>query len=59
MPLTDVFDCLDRDELYRLSWGAKNTHGADWERLQKEFDSRLQRMQREALRERWLRPQGR
>ena len=58
MPLTDVFDCLDRDELYRLSWGAKNTHGADWERLQKEFDSRLQRMQREALRERWLRPQG-
>jgi 5-methyltetrahydrofolate--homocysteine methyltransferase len=58
MPLSEVFDCLDRDELYRLSWGAKNAHGAEWERLRKQFDDRLAKMEREALREKWLRPQG-
>jgi 5-methyltetrahydrofolate--homocysteine methyltransferase len=58
MPLNEVFDCLDRDELYRLSWGAKNMHGADWDRLRKEFDARLEQMTREALRAPWLHPQG-
>ena len=58
MPLSEVFDCLDRDELYRLSWGAKNAHGEEWEKLRREFDARLEKMQREALREKWLRPQG-
>ena len=58
MELSEVFDCLDRDELYRLSWGAKNTHGADWDRLRKEFDARLEQMTREALRAPWLHPQG-
>ncbi len=58
MPLSEVFACLDRDELYRLSWGAKNAHGEEWEKLRREFDARLEKMQREALREKWLRPQG-
>jgi 5-methyltetrahydrofolate--homocysteine methyltransferase len=58
MPLSEVFDCLDRDELFRLSWGAKNAHGAGWERLRKEFADRLERMEREALDEKWLRPRG-
>jgi 5-methyltetrahydrofolate--homocysteine methyltransferase len=58
MPLSEVFDCLDRDELFRLSWGAKNAHGTGWERLRKEFADRLEKMTREALREKWLWPQG-
>ncbi len=58
MELSEVFDCLDRDELYRLSWGAKNTHGADWDRLRKEFDARFEQMTCEALRAPWLYPQG-
>ncbi len=58
MPLSGVFDCLDRDELFRLSWGAKNAHGAEWEKLRSEFDARLERMERDALRAPWLRPQG-
>jgi 5-methyltetrahydrofolate--homocysteine methyltransferase len=58
MPLNLVLERLDRDELYRLSWGAKNAHGEEWERLKKEFSSRLQAMKREALRDPWLRPQG-
>jgi 5-methyltetrahydrofolate--homocysteine methyltransferase len=58
MPLEIVFKYLYKPELFRLSWGAKNTHGEEWTRLQAEFEDRLQRMQRQALREAWLQPQG-
>ncbi|RJP55416.1 MAG: methionine synthase, partial [Anaerolineaceae bacterium] len=42
----------------RLSWGAKNTHGDEWTKLKAEFDARLDRMTREALRDGWLKPQA-
>lgn len=58
MPLEAVFACLFRNDLFRLSWGAKNAHGEEWDRLQAEFEARLEHMQREALRHGWLRPQG-
>jgi len=58
MPLEIVFKHIYKNELFRLSWGAKNTHGEEWERLQVQFEERLQRMQREALRSGWLKPQG-
>jgi 5-methyltetrahydrofolate--homocysteine methyltransferase len=58
MPLEIVFKHLAKNELFRLSWGAKNTHGEEWAHLQAEFEARLQRMQREALREGWLKPQA-
>jgi 5-methyltetrahydrofolate--homocysteine methyltransferase len=58
MPLEMVFQHLNINELYRLSWGAKNTHGAEWEKLKIEFDARLERMKKEALKEGWLKPQG-
>lgn len=58
MPLELVFKHLSKNELFRLSWGAKNAHGEEWELLQREFEARLQRMQRDALRDNWLKPQG-
>ena len=58
MPLEIVLTHLNINELYRLSWGAKNTHGEKWEKLKADFDARLDRMKREALREKWLTPQG-
>jgi 5-methyltetrahydrofolate--homocysteine methyltransferase len=58
MPLEMIFQYLFKNELFRLSWGAKNAHGEEWERLQAEFESRLERMQRQALREGWLEPQA-
>ena len=58
MPLNLVLERLDLNELYRLSWGAKNAHGGEWTRLKKEFSARLQAMKREALRDPWLKPQG-
>jgi 5-methyltetrahydrofolate--homocysteine methyltransferase len=58
MPLEIIFQHLNINELYRLSWGAKNTHGAAWEKLRSEFDARLESMKREALKTGWLNPQG-
>ncbi len=58
MPLEAVFQHLAKNELFRLSWGAKNTHGEDWDRLRKEYETRLEQMQRQALNEGWLKPHG-
>jgi 5-methyltetrahydrofolate--homocysteine methyltransferase len=58
MPLEIVFTHLNINELYRLSWGAKNTHGAEWEKMKADFDARLLKMKKEAMREKWLNPQG-
>jgi 5-methyltetrahydrofolate--homocysteine methyltransferase len=58
MPLEMVFQHLDIDELYRLQWGAKNTHGDEWIKLKAEFDTRLDRMKRDALRSGYLKPQA-
>lgn len=58
MPLEIVLKHLSLNELYRLSWGAKNAHGEEWEKLRAEFDARLEKMTREALRTKWLKPQG-
>ena len=58
MPLEFVFQHLYKNELFRLSWGAKNAHGEEWERLQAEFEARLERMKRDALRQGWLKPRG-
>ncbi len=58
MPLDAVFQHLSKNELFRLSWGAKNTHGEAWTKLEADFEARLDRMRREALKEPWLKPQG-
>ena len=58
MPLEAVFEYLPKNELFRLSWGAKNSHGEAWEKLQAEFETRLDQMRRQAIREEWLCPQG-
>ncbi len=54
--LQDVVDCLDRNALYRLQWGARNAKGAEWERLKVEFDQKVRELVREAEREGWLEP---
>lgn len=58
MPLEIVLKHLNINELYRLSWGAKNSHGPEWEKLKAGFDARLEQMTKQALREGWLKPQG-
>ncbi len=58
MPLELVFEHLAKNELFRLSWGAKNAHGEEWEKIRAEFEARLARMQKQALKQGWLKPQG-
>jgi len=58
MPLEIVLQHLHKPELFRLSWGAKNTRGAEWEKLEAEFEARLERMSREALHDKSLLPQA-
>lgn len=58
MPLEIIAEHLAINELYRLSWGAKNTHGEAWEKLKAEFDARLVRMRKAADKEGWLKPQA-
>lgn len=58
MPLELVFKHLPINELFRLSWGAKNTHGEAWEKLEAEFQQRLAKMTRQAIQEGWLNPKA-
>ncbi|MCC6147165.1 MAG: methionine synthase [Anaerolineaceae bacterium] len=58
MPLEIVFQFLPLNELFRLSWGGKNTHGEAWERLRHDFEHRLEEMQQQAIHHQWLKPQG-
>jgi 5-methyltetrahydrofolate--homocysteine methyltransferase len=58
MPLQMVFQHLYKNELFRLSWGAKNTHGEEWQELERTFEARLAQMQRAAIQHNWLIPQG-
>jgi 5-methyltetrahydrofolate--homocysteine methyltransferase len=58
MPLEVIFKHLAKKELFRLSWGAKNLHGAEWVALQQEFETRLQWMCKQAIEEKWLLPRG-
>ncbi|MBG0788214.1 MAG: methionine synthase [Anaerolineaceae bacterium] len=58
MPLEIVGEHLSLNELYRLSWGAKNAHGEEWKSLKTEFEERLVRMRKAAEKEGWLQPQA-
>jgi 5-methyltetrahydrofolate--homocysteine methyltransferase len=58
MPLDVILQHLHKPELYRLSWGAKNKQGEEWEQLEAEFEERLAKMTREAKANGTLQPQA-
>ena len=58
MPLEAIFQHLSINELYRLSWGAKNAHGEAWEKIQIDYGNRLEEMKRIAIKKKWLKPQA-
>ena len=58
IPLQLVAEQLNLNELYRLSWGARNAHGAEWEELRRQFDLRRVAMLAQAQKEGWLQPQA-
>jgi 5-methyltetrahydrofolate--homocysteine methyltransferase len=58
IPLAEVFELLDLDELFRLQWGARGS-GAQYEAtVRNEFLPVLERLKADAIAEGWLRPQA-
>jgi 5-methyltetrahydrofolate--homocysteine methyltransferase len=57
IPLQTVFRYIDTRSLFRMSWGGKTQHDADWDRvLRQEFQPRFLEMKNQALRENYLEP---
>jgi 5-methyltetrahydrofolate--homocysteine methyltransferase len=58
IPLDEVFELLDLDELYRLQWGGRGS-GAEYDRMvREEFEPALARLKAEAKAEGWLHPKA-
>jgi 5-methyltetrahydrofolate--homocysteine methyltransferase len=58
IPLREVFDLLDLDELYRLQWGARGS-GPEFEATVKnEFEPTLARLEESAECDGWLKPRA-
>ncbi|MEX2153435.1 MAG: methionine synthase [Gemmatimonadaceae bacterium] len=58
IPLDEVFQVLDLDELYRLQWGGRGS-GPEYEKTVREvFEPTLVRLKEQAKKEGWLKPQA-
>jgi len=57
IPLDEVFDLLDLDELYRLQWGARGSGDAYKQTVKKEFEPALERLKKDAKQNGWIKPQ--
>jgi 5-methyltetrahydrofolate--homocysteine methyltransferase len=58
IPLGEVLDLLDLDELYRLQWGGRGS-GERFEAMVRDvFEPTRERLREEAFREQWLAPQS-
>ena len=58
IPLEEVFQVLDLDELYRLQWGGRGS-GPEYEKSVREvFEPTLKRLKAAAMSEGWLKPRA-
>jgi 5-methyltetrahydrofolate--homocysteine methyltransferase len=58
IPLKEVFELLDLDELYRLQWGARGS-GEEFDRVvQNDLEPVRKRLEADALANGWLKPQA-
>jgi 5-methyltetrahydrofolate--homocysteine methyltransferase len=52
-------ECIDRNTLYRMQWGARNLKGEEWDKLLRDdFEPRLRSYALEARTQGWLRPKA-
>jgi 5-methyltetrahydrofolate--homocysteine methyltransferase len=58
IPLDEVFDLLDLDELYRLQWGGRGSGQPYADNVREVFEPTLRRLREQARRESWLTPQA-
>jgi 5-methyltetrahydrofolate--homocysteine methyltransferase len=57
VPIDEVFDLLDLDELYRLQWGARGSGDQYKATVKNEFEPALERLKKDAKKNGWIRPQ--
>jgi len=58
IPVGEVLDLLDLDELFRLQWGGRGSGESYENSVRDVFRPTLERLREDALRDRWLRPQA-
>jgi 5-methyltetrahydrofolate--homocysteine methyltransferase len=58
IPLGEVFALLDLDELYRLQWGGRGSGESYDAIVREEFEPARRRLEAEAARDGWLKPQA-
>ncbi|MCC6316311.1 MAG: homocysteine S-methyltransferase family protein [Gemmatimonadaceae bacterium] len=58
IPVEEVLDLLDLDELFRLQWGARGSGEAYERTVREEFRPTLARLRAEVLEQRWLQPRA-
>ena len=58
IPIDEIYDLLDLDELYRLQWGARGS-GEQYEKtVREEFEPALKRLKEDAKQNGWIKPQA-
>jgi 5-methyltetrahydrofolate--homocysteine methyltransferase len=57
IPLDEVFDLLDLDELYRLQWGARGSGDQYKTTVKNEFEPTLERLRQDAKKNGWIKPE--
>ena len=57
VPIDEVFDLLDLDELYRLQWGARGSGDQYKSTIKNEFEPALERLKKDAKKNGWIKPQ--
>jgi len=57
VPLDEVFDLLDLDELYRLQWGARGSGEQYKTTVKNEFEPTLARLKTDASKNGWIKPE--
>ncbi|MEJ7758066.1 MAG: methionine synthase [Gemmatimonadaceae bacterium] len=58
IPVGEVFDLLDLDELYRLQWGARGSGEKYEATIRDEFEPALARLKLDAEHHEWVKPQA-
>ena len=58
IPIDEVFDLLDLDELYRLQWGARGSGEQYDKTVREEFEPALARLKEDAKQNGWIKPQA-
>src|SRR5688572_4174813 len=58
IPIDEVFELLDLDELYRLQWGARGSGEKYDDTIRNEFEPALERLKKDAKENGWVKPQA-